>query len=168
MPVAFCLIFAISGAVGPIIGQNHGALLYNRVQQTLYKSLIIIVIYCIAISLLLFMLKDNIVSIFGVSGEAQYLIIMFCKWVAILTILRGFLFVANACFNNLGKAKYSTILNFGKATIGTVPFVYYGAQYHGAFGIMLYEAIGAIIFGIISSLMAYRVIRQLQRTILTE
>ena len=29
IPVGFCLVFAISGAVGPIIGQNHGAGLYD-------------------------------------------------------------------------------------------------------------------------------------------
>ncbi|NND69119.1 MAG: MATE family efflux transporter, partial [Halioglobus sp.] len=34
-PVAFCAIFALSGAVGPIIGQNAGAGLYDRVRTTL-------------------------------------------------------------------------------------------------------------------------------------
>jgi len=163
IPVSFCLVFAISGAVGPIIGQNHGARLYDRVRETISKSFVVIVFYCIAVSLLLFAIKDNIVDVFGVDGEAAYLIVMFCIWVAILTIFRGFLFVANACFNNLGKAKYSTYMNFGKATLGTVPFVYYGALYYGAFGIILFEAIGAIVFGIISSILAFKVINTLEK-----
>jgi putative MATE family efflux protein len=162
IPVAFCLVFAISGAVGPIIGQNHGAGLYDRVRETISKSFVVIVLYCIMVSLLLFVLKNNIVNVFNVGGEAAYLIVMFCIWVAILTIFRGFLFVANASFNNLGKAKYSTYMNFGKATLGTVPFVYYGAMYYGAFGIILFEAIGAIVFGIMSSVLAFRVIKTLE------
>lgn len=161
IPVAFCLVFAISGAVGPIIGQNHGAKLYARVRQVISKSFVIIIVYSVVISLLLYLLRENIVNAFNVDGEAAYLIVMFCTWLAILAIFRGFLFVANASFNNLGKAKYSTVMNFGKATIGTVPFVYFGAKYYGAFGILLFEAIGAIVFGIIASFVAFRVVTTL-------
>jgi putative MATE family efflux protein len=162
MPVAFCLVFAISGAVGPIIGQNHGALLYDRVRQTISKSFVIIIIYSFFISLILFLAKNQIVSVFSAVGEAEKLIILFCIWVSILTIFRGFLFVANASFNNLGKAKYSTYMNIGKATIGTIPFVYYGAYYYGAFGIMLFEAIGAVVFGLIASILAFNVVKKLE------
>jgi len=162
LPVAFCLIFAISGAVGPIIGQNHGAGLYHRVRETMGKSFVIIVLYGSVISVLLFFIKDNIVNLFNVDTQAADLIVLFCIWVAILTVFRGFLFVANASFNNLGKAKYSTMMNFGKATLGTIPFVYYGAKYHGAFGVMLYEALGAVLFGLISSVIAFRVVNSLE------
>ena len=162
MPVAFCLVFAISGAVGPIIGQNHGAKLYDRVRQTIAKSFVIITIYSLIVSALLFLVKNKIVEIFNVSGEAERLIILFCIWVAVLVIFRGFLFVANATFNNLDKAKYSTYMNFGKATLGTIPFVYYGAKFQGAFGIMLYEAIGGVVFGLIASVLAFKVVKNLE------
>ena len=83
---------------------------------------------------------------------------------AILTAFRGFLFVANASFNNLGKAKYSTVMNFGKATLGTIPFVYYGATHYGAFGIMLFEALGAVLFGLISTVLAYNVVSKFEKS----
>jgi putative MATE family efflux protein len=161
-PVAFALVFAISGAVGPIIGQNFGAGLFARVRETMQKSFVIIIGYCVIVSIGLFFTKQWIVAMFNADKTAAYLIEMFCIWVAILTIFRGFLFVANTSFNNLGKAKYSTAMNFGKATLGTIPFVYYGAQYYGAFGIMLFEAIGAIVFGLISSALALRVVNHYQ------
>src|SRR5690606_32386129 len=41
VPVAFGTIFALSGAVGPIIGQNYGARLYDRLYLTLRDSLIV-------------------------------------------------------------------------------------------------------------------------------
>lgn len=161
-PVAFALVFAISGAVGPIIGQNFGAHLYHRVRETITKSFVIIVLYCVIVSIGLFFTKNFIVDMFNADAKAAYLIEMFCIWVAVLTIFRGFLFVANASFNNLGKAKYSTVMNFGKATLGTIPFVYYGAQFYGAFGIMLFEAIGAIVFGLIASALAFKVVNALE------
>jgi putative MATE family efflux protein len=162
MPVAFCLIFALSSAVGPIIGQNHGALQYQRVRETLHYSFILTIFYTVVVSILLFFLKDWLVLLFNSEGEAANLIQLFCIWVSILTAFRGFLFVANASFNNLGKAKYSTLMNFGKATIGTIPFVYYGALYYGAFGIMLFEAFGAVLFGILSAALAYNVVKKLE------
>jgi putative MATE family efflux protein len=161
-PVAFALVFAISGAVGPIIGQNFGAHLYHRVHETITKSFVIIFLYCVIVSVLLFFAKNAIVSMFNADKQAAYLIEMFCIWVAILTLFRGFLFVSNASFNNLGKAKYSAVMNFGKATLGTIPFVYYGAQYYGAFGIMLFEAIGAVFFGLIASALAFKVVNSFE------
>ncbi len=161
VPVVFCLVFAISGAVGPIIGQNHGAKKYQRVKETIQKSLIIIIAYCLLISLILYLLQQQIVQLFNATGETQRLLELFCTWVAVLTIFRGFLFVANASFNNLDKAQYSTIMNFGKATIGTVPFVYFGAKYYGAFGILLFEAIGSIVFGLLATVMSFRLVKKL-------
>ncbi len=163
LPVAFCLVFAISGAVGPIIGQNHGARLYDRVRKTISQSFIIIIVYSLVVSLALFLLKNTIITMFNVDEKAGELISQFCIWIAVLTIFRGFLFVANACFNNLDKAKLSTIMNFGKATLGTIPFVYYGAKYYGAFGIMLFEAIGALVFGLIASFLAFKVVDLLEQ-----
>jgi putative MATE family efflux protein len=162
LPVAFCLIFALSSAVGPIIGQNHGALQYQRVKDTLTYSFLLTIVYTIVISLILYIVKDWLVLLFNSQGEAANLIRLFCIWVSILTAFRGFLFVANASFNNLGKAKYSTVMNFGKATLGTIPFVYYGSIHYGAFGIMLFEALGAVLFGIISTILAYHVVKKLE------
>ena len=45
VPLAFCVIFALSGAVGPIVGQNFGAGDYARVRETLRKALIFTGVY---------------------------------------------------------------------------------------------------------------------------
>src|SRR5690606_30427525 len=39
IPVAFCLIFSLSGAVGPIIGQNFGALKFDRIRLTIKQAI---------------------------------------------------------------------------------------------------------------------------------
>ncbi len=136
--------------------------MYDRVRSTISKSFVIIAVYSALVSALLFLVKQQLVDVFNADRVAAELIIMFCVWVAILSVFRGFLFVANASFNNLGKAKYSTLMNFGKATLGTIPFVYLGAKYYGAFGVILFEAIGAIVFGVIASVLAFKVINRLE------
>ncbi|MFT6102560.1 MAG: Na+-driven multidrug efflux pump [Granulosicoccus sp.] len=49
-------------------------------------------------------------------------------------VFNGLTFTMNALFNNLGVAHYSTVMNFLKATLGTIPFVCFGIELGGAKG----------------------------------
>ncbi|GGB73347.1 MATE family efflux transporter [Shewanella inventionis] len=158
IPVSFGMIFALSGAIGPIVGQNFGANEFERVRLSLTKAVQFCVVYVLAMSLILFLLRDVIVSSFEMKGDAAELIVFFCQYIAVFFIFSGILFIANASFNNLGKAKYSTLFNVGKATIGTIPFVYFGAQWGGVYGVLIGQVIGAIIFGVVGILFAYRLV----------
>lgn len=149
-PVCFAVIFALSGAVGPIIGQNYGAERYDRVEDTLKNSLFVTTIYTLVVCLLLYFLQDYVVAIFSLQGDAALIVTAFCTYVAISFIFNGTLFVANTSFNNLGKPLYSTALNLGKATLGTIPFVYLGADMFGALGVMYGQAVGTLLFGLIA------------------
>jgi len=148
-PVCFAVIFALSGAVGPIIGQNFGADRMDRVKETLNNSLLVTTLYTIIVCAVLFLLQDYVVLGFSLEGDAAILVGAFCTYVAITFVFNGALFVANTSFNNLGKPLYSTALNLSKATIGTLPFVYFGSQWFGALGVLYGQALGNIIFGIL-------------------
>lgn len=150
IPVTFAVIFAMSGAIGPIIGQNYGAERIDRVRETLRNSLFFMAIYCIAVSLILFILQDYIITWFNLVGDAALIMATFCSVITITFIFNGTMFVANTSFNNLGKPLYSTALNLSKATVGTLPFVYFGAQWYGGLGVLYGQALGNIVFGIIS------------------
>lgn len=150
IPVTFAVIFAMSGAVGPIIGQNYGAKRVDRVKETLRNSLLFSSIYCVIVSLILFLLQDQILIWFSLVDDAALIMTTFCTVVAITFIFNGAMFVANTSFNNLGKPLYSTALNLSKATIGTLPFVYFGAQWYGGIGVLYGQALGNVVFGIIS------------------
>jgi len=69
----------------------------------------------------------------------------------------GFLFVANASFNNLGYPFLSLLFNWGRATLGTIPFATIGAAYGGVEGGQLGIAFGAMIFGTSALITAYGV-----------
>lgn len=149
-PVVFACIFALSGAVGPIIGQNYGADRLDRVKETLFNSLIVVTIYCVVVSLILYLLQSQIVFGFNLTGDADTIVRVFCTYVAITFVFNGAQFVANTSFNNLGKPLYSTALNVGKATLGTIPFVYFGSAWFGALGVLYGQALGSVVFGVLA------------------
>ena len=110
-PLAFGLVFALSGAIAPIYGQNFGARQFHRVQQILVNALQFNAAYVIVVSLLLFLLQNPIIYLFQLSGAAAQLMALFCTWIAISFIFNGTQFIANSTFNNLGKPVYATWFN---------------------------------------------------------
>ena len=162
-PVAFCAIFALSSAVGPIIGQNAGAGLYPRVRSTLRNAMIFNVAYVMLMWLLLWLAGDAIVGVFSASEEAAELILFYCNFLVGTFIFSGALFVANASFNNLHHPHWATGFNFGRALLGTIPFVYLGAHWYGAKGVLAGEALGALIFGTLAVVAAFYLISRLEK-----
>jgi putative MATE family efflux protein len=160
-PVALGAIFALTGAIGPIVGQNFGAGDYGRVRRSLSDALLFISIYVATVSLALYLLRELVISAFRAGDDAAWLISIFCTWVAITFLFNGALFVANAAFNNLGRPGYSTVFNFAKATLGTIPLVYLGALVYGAAGVLIGQAIGSVLFGTLAIMVAFRFIRRL-------
>ena len=159
-PVAFGVVFALSGAVGPIIGQNFGAKRMDRVKQTMIDANKFSLCIVATVSILLYLLQDTIISGFSATEDAGELVRLFCTWLAISFVFNGTLFIANATFNNLGYPHYSTLFNFVKASFGTIPFVYFGAKYGGAPGVLAGQAIGTVIVGVTALIICIYMIRK--------
>ncbi len=147
VPVAFSAVFALSGAIGPIIGQNAGAQRYDRVRETLLNAVICIVIYVLGIWVLMILLNDFIIDAFKAQAEAAALLSFYNHWLIGAFIFNGILFIANASFNNLNRAYLATLFNLGRALAGTIPFVYIGAKWYGPVGVLAGELAGALAFG---------------------
>ncbi|HEY8194959.1 MAG TPA: MATE family efflux transporter [Hyphomicrobium sp.] len=160
-PVAFGAIYALSGAVGPIIGQNYGARAPQRMRDVFTLSLFTMTAFTATAWLILAILAHAVATLFHAGDEARALIVFFCRWLAPLFVFLGALFVANAVFNTLGRPHYSTLLNWGRATLGTVPFVLAGGQFYGAPGVLAGNMIGGVAFGLIAIWSAYRLITHL-------
>jgi len=160
MPLAFAAVFSLSGAVGPILSQNLGAGRLDRVHSAMRNSLVFTLLYCVVMWLLLAVSWQWIVSAFSAENDSAQLIRFFCLFVAGSFIFNGALFVANAAFNNLGFPVYSTMFNWGRATLGIIPFVWYGKQW-GPEGVLAGWGLGGVIFGIVSVIVCFKAIRTL-------
>jgi Na+-driven multidrug efflux pump len=66
------------------------------------------------------------------------------------------LFVSNAVFNNLNSPRLASTLNVGKATVGTIPCVMVGSYFWQAAGVLIGQAVGSILFGILGYWLAKR------------
>lgn len=163
VPVAFGVLFALSGAVGPILGQNWGAGRFDRMRRGLTDSAIFAGV-CVLISwLLLYALRGTIVAAFHATGLTAELVEFFCLIAGPMWLFVGMLFVANAAFNNLGMPFLSTLFSWGRATLGTMPFAILGAHLAGPKGALAGSALGAVAFGVLALVFAYRGISRLER-----
>ena len=166
-PLAFGAIFALSGAVGPIMGQNVGARLFDRVRLTLTNCFTLTIGFVIVVWALLYLASPGIIAIFDAKGRTAELISFYCTWGAAAWIFLGCLFVANAAFNNLDYAILSTVFNWGRATLGTIPFVTWGAAHYGPEGGMAGVIGGAAMFGMIAVFAAYSCVGRLAKRLQT-
>lgn len=162
VPVAFGLIYSLSGAVGPVLAQNLGAKRFDRVQAGLRASVGFMVAAVAAAWLLLALLQGPLISLFSLQGVAADMVHAFCSWIAGSFFFMGALFVANAAFNNLGHPLWSTGFNWARATLGTLPFAWWGAQY-GPVQVLAGQAAGAALFGSLALWAAFRLTHALTR-----
>lgn len=163
VPVAFAAVFAVSGAVGPIVGQNAGACRYDRVHSTLISASAFIIGYTAVAWLLLWLSLPWITQYFATTDYAAQLIEFYVTFLVGAFALNGLLFVANASFNNLGRALLATLFNYGKVLLGMVPLAYLLAGPYGPHGVMLGEAAGMSIFGVLGIVSALLLVKSLRR-----
>ena len=81
-PVAFGLIYALSGAVGPILAQNAGAGRLDRVRETLRDSSVLVLATVLLAWAALALAQDLLVRAFVARGVTAELVHLFCSWLA--------------------------------------------------------------------------------------
>ncbi len=161
-PVAFAVVFALSASVGPILGQNLGALRFDRLRSTMNDSLKLVLVYVMVVWAVLAVSSPFIADAFHAEGIGRDVIVFFCTFVAGSFMFNGALFVANAAFNNLGFPLYSTVLNWGRATLGVLPFIWWGGTHYGARGVLAGSGLGVVMFGVAGVWLCFKVMRNLE------
>jgi Na+-driven multidrug efflux pump len=149
-PVAFAVTLALSGAIGPIIGQNAGAGRPDRVRGAFTAALQFTALYVLGASLVLAVLRGLLATAFHAEGLTLDLLLLFCGPLALFMFFNGAIFVANASLNNLGRPIQSTAINWGRHTLGTAPFAVAGGTFYGAAGALIGQALGGVVFAILA------------------
>ena len=164
-PVGFGVLFALSGSVGPIMGQNFGAGAFDRVRKVLTDCYLLAAGYVVAFTLALWFAAPLVILLFDAHGETAQLLRFFCHASGVLWLFLGGVFVANAAYNNLGRPVLSALFNWGRATLGTIPFVTLGAAYGGPRGGFVGMIAGAAVFGCAAVAVSYLVVGRLARPV---
>ncbi len=161
IPVAFSVLFALSGAVSPIIGQNFGAKQFDRVRAVYHNAIIFAVCYVIGVALIILLGQNYLVSAFSLSGQAAELLHLFCSGLAFFFVADGILFSTNSVFNSLGYPLYSTTFNYAKFFIGIIPATYTLSYFYGAKGIIIGQAIGPVLITLVAVWACHRLINRI-------
>lgn len=150
VPVFFGITFALSGAVGPIIGQNYGACNMVRVRAVIKNALIFSCFIIVFASTVGFILRYTLADAFSLNAEStKFFVFLFtyCSW---LFIFNAMVFISNAIFNSLGAPHYSSLFSWARHILGVLPFVMVGGYFYGAQGVALFAGLGGVVFGILS------------------
>jgi Na+-driven multidrug efflux pump len=148
--VTFGGIFALSGAIGGIFGQNYGAGRYDRLQTTYRDALIFCLIYTLVMWAALFLTTPLVMRAFGVIGEGAEVLFAFTTVGVGGFVFVGALFVANAAFNALGKPSRSAALNWIKEAALSWPAAIALTSLAGAPGVIYGQALASCVVGLVA------------------
>jgi len=159
--LAFGGVFALSGAVGGIFGQNYGAGQMDRVRSTFRDAIIYNIAYIAMAWLVLWLLSGVAVDVFMLGPEGASVVRAFTNLAAGGFVFTGVLFVSNAAFNNLGRPMWSTGFNWLRDGLLMFPLCWWLAGALGAEGVVYGQALAGVIAGALAALTAWRFVARL-------
>ena len=116
-------LFGIIQGMQPIVGYNYGAKLFQRVKETINKTILATSLMSTLAFLLLLLFAENITALFGnntelitSTGYAIRIFILF--WPTI-----GFQIVIGGMYQALGKAKQAIIISTLRQTLLLIPLI---------------------------------------------
>ena len=161
--LAFGGIFALSGAIGGIVGQNRGAGRMDRVRSAYRDSLVFCAIYVGITWAVLWGASDLIAAGFKLDADGTLVVHRFAEVGAGAFVFAGALFVANAAFNNLGRPIYSTLFNWGRDAVA-IPLMaaLFAWAGFGAPGVIYAQAAATVVVGTAAAWWGWRWVRRVE------
>jgi putative MATE family efflux protein len=159
--LAFGGIFALSGAIGGIFGQNYGAGYYDRLRSTYRDALIFCALYTLVMWGVLAAATPLVIAAFGLSGQGAEVLRAFTFVGVGGFVFVGALFVSNAAFNALGQPGRSTLLNWLKDGALSWPAAALLAGSFGAVGVIYGQALAGVVMGSLAAVWGWRYVARL-------
>ena len=114
-------VIGLNTAVLTIAGQNFGAKLFNRVDESYTKAIIVGSSFMILAGIVIFLLADNIVSIFTDNQKAINFGADYLKVAAFIGPVYPVFFITNALFQAIKKPIYTVMITFSRLVL--LPFL---------------------------------------------
>ncbi|HDS1733107.1 TPA: multidrug transporter MatE [Pseudomonas putida] len=142
LQITYCLYFALPSALVPILAQNLGAQRNARTRAALHSASQLVMVYGLLAWAVLFFAASWLGHAFELSGPGQILIGNLCRFGPGLWIVIGLDFIAISVFISRGQLGWIVFYAWLRASVGTLPFVAFGAAHFGASGVILGMWIG--------------------------
>ncbi|MFT4792235.1 MAG: Na+-driven multidrug efflux pump [Paracoccaceae bacterium] len=148
--LAFGGIFALSSAIGGIIGQNYGAGDMARVRQAYRDAILFCALYVATAWAILAALSGYVAAAFSLTPEGGAVVEAFALYGAGAFILVGGMYVANAAFNVMGRPIISSAMNWSRDGIATPMMIWLFAGPLAAQGVVYAQGAAGILVGVVS------------------
>ena len=159
--LAFGGIFALAGAVGPIVGQNFGAGLPVRIRSTYRDALVFVAVYVAVAWAVLRLGLGPIVEGFGLDADGAAVVGAFVTLGAGAFVFNGALFVSNAAFNNLGRPLWSTMFNWSRDALAIPVLALLIGPALGLPAAVWVQAIAAAVVGTVAAVVGWRTVTRI-------
>jgi len=150
--VAVMLLFALSGSIGPFVGQNWGANQPQRVREGLTVAYRFCVIWGLVAAALLWFFGGDLAALVDDSSSVVTTAAFYLAMVPWSYGLWGMLMMASASFNALGKPLPSTMLSFSRMFLIYVPLALLLDNLYGYPGIFIATATSNALGGMLGYL----------------
>lgn len=150
--VAVMLLFALSGSIGPFVGQNWGANEKDRVRLAVAAAYRFCLIWGFFVLGVLFLFGEQIAAVVDDNVAAVTAAGVYLSIVPVSYGAWGVLMMASASFNALGKPLPSTLLSFMRMFIIYVPLALLFNHWYGYIGVFIATAISNCLMGLLGYL----------------
>lgn len=127
-------LFALSGTIGPITGQNGGAGHTDRVREAFFKSFVFCLAWGSAMAVVLFFLGEHLAPLFLPSEDGRQIAETFWDIAPFAVFGYGVAMAAAAGFNGLGRPLYGVAVNAARGFLLIAPLAWLGGTLGGATG----------------------------------
>ena len=148
--LAVMLLFALSGSIGPFVGQNWGAREFSRVRSGVNVSYIFSLSWGFIVALPLFFFGEDVARLIDAKPEVVKVAGLYLALVPWSYGLWGVLMMSSASFNALGKPLPSTALSFARMIVVYVPLATLLNDTMGYVGIFAATLVSNALFGVVS------------------
>ena len=151
-------LLALSGSIGAIVGQNWGALQYDRARRALVQAGLFCLGYGLAAALLLFTLRGWFANLFSdeprtLEATSAYLAISVWGYAGY-----GVLIVVNGALNAIDRASNALALSITRVMLVMVPFAWLLRGTLGTEAIYLGELAANLLGGLAAAAIAWWVL----------
>ncbi|MGI9329028.1 MAG: MATE family efflux transporter, partial [Pseudomonadales bacterium] len=150
--VSIMLLFALSGSIGPFVGQNWGANRIDRVRQGMNFSYAFCLIWGLIAAVLVTLFGSSFASWVDSNESVVATAAIYLSIVPWTYGLWGVLMMASASFNGIGKPLPSTALSFTRMFVLYIPLALTMNHYFGYKGIFYATALSNGIMGVLGYL----------------
>ncbi len=153
------VVIAVSTSVGPFVGQNWGAQLFDRVRSALALCHGFCLAWGVASFLAMAVAARWLVGMINDEPEVVETATMYLLIVPISLGFMGVMGVASACFNALGKPTPPLVLSLLRLVVLLIPLALIGRSLAGYAGVFGATAIANVAVGILALAWNNRTVR---------